>query len=272
MNAQIETNSARFEKRKFLSLDRHGAGSVRLILFPFVGGSASAYQSWLAEFPQFIDVFSVELPGHGARFSEAPCSNMNDVVEDLICSLGALDDKPLFFFGHSLGARIAHACCQRMYELKCRLPQKVFISASKSPDTKSNMLLSELNDDDLHAELAKHGGMPEIFMENPRALAYYMPLIRSDMAIFEHYHWECGRPLPIQLGLMAGQRDKFLTIEQLYGWNRFFYVMTSCKMFKGDHFYIYDERSSLIIHMVDQIKKIYHRNELKTETQTLEIQ
>lgn len=263
---RVNTLPAYRDKHKYITLDYpenmsseenySGGASARLILFPFVGGSALAYKPWLSQFPKSIEAFSVQLPGRGIRFSEPLCSNMDEIVEDIIPVLCELSDKPLFFFGHSLGGRIAYACCRRLHEMKYPLPKKVFISASKSPDVVLERQLHKLSNFDLISELSKHGGLPQIFLDNLASLEHYMPLIRSDMAIFENYHCEANKIIPTQLGVLVGQKDTFLTLDQVYGWNRYFHVMTDSKLFMGGHFYIYDEAPQLINYLTENILKI----------------
>lgn len=266
MTVMLKNSFPQFECRKFLTSGPRDNVDARMVLFPFVGGSAAVYNHWLADFPASMEVLSVQLPGHGSRFAEALCRHMDEIVDDLIASLCALADKPFFFFGHSLGGRIAYACCKRMHQMGYPLPQKVFISASKSPDTQIDRLLCELNDTDLIAELSKHGGLPDILLENPVSLEYYMPLIRADMALFEHYHCDPSKPLPTQLSLLSGDQDGFLALHQLYGWTRYFHVMTESRVFSGGHFYINDERPALIHFLTNCIQVALERHKGTSNT------
>lgn len=226
---------------------------ARLVLFPFSGGNALAYKQWFGLFPDWLEIYSVQMPGRGNRQGEPFCDSVEQVVDDLIDSLAALtDDLPLFFFGHSLGARIAYACCKRLRALGQPLPATVFVSASKCPDTVIDRPIAALSDEAFIRELSLHGGIAENLQGQTEILQFFLPIVRADMALFESYRCD-GPSLPTSLVLLGGQEDRFLTHSQLYGWTRYFHLYKGCQFFPGGHFYINAQYHRLVAFIIENI-------------------
>ena len=49
-----------------------GAPRLRLVCFPFAGGTAALYRRWRDALPATVEVCAVELPGRGLRIGEPP--------------------------------------------------------------------------------------------------------------------------------------------------------------------------------------------------------
>ena len=54
-----------------------------LFCFPFAGGGASAYNSWIQKMQGKITVCPIQLPGREERIMEKPYSNMVDMLDEL---------------------------------------------------------------------------------------------------------------------------------------------------------------------------------------------
>ena len=63
---------------------------VRLLLFPFAGGSAVAYRGWEEVFPSSVDVCAFELRGRGTRLDETPLREMEAMLLDVEAALVGL--------------------------------------------------------------------------------------------------------------------------------------------------------------------------------------
>lgn len=252
-----KSSDNRIGSEKFLIHKERTPTLARLVLFPFSGGSAQVYKPWFSLLPDYLEVFSAQMPGHGHRMSEPLCETVDQLVDDMIDFLCTLSDQPLFFFGHSLGACVAYECCKRLHEMHQPLPKIVFISASKSPDSAVTQPLAVLSDKDFLQELNCHGGIPEKLLGQPEILEYFLPSLRADMALFEAYHCE-GRPLPTSLILLGGKNDSFLSFSQLYGWTRYFHLLNEYKLFSGGHFYINEQSRGLIDFLVRKINSVIH--------------
>src|SRR5439155_18088554 len=79
-----------------------------LIAFPFAGGGAGFYRSWRRELRDVAEVWAAQLPGRETRIREAPRTELEPLVRDLVDALPPLD-RPYALVGHSLGASLAFA-------------------------------------------------------------------------------------------------------------------------------------------------------------------
>lgn len=54
--------------------------NITLFCFPFAGGGASAYNSWVQKMKDTITVCPIQLPGREERIMEKPYHNMTDML------------------------------------------------------------------------------------------------------------------------------------------------------------------------------------------------
>ena len=57
--------------------------NITLFCFPFAGGGASAYNSWVQKMKDTITVCPIQLPGREERIMEKPYHNMTDMLDEL---------------------------------------------------------------------------------------------------------------------------------------------------------------------------------------------
>ncbi len=106
---------------------------LRLICIPYAGGSAAVYRNWSARLSCDIELYVVELPGHGVRISEQPMTRLDVLVSELKTAIQPLLDLPCAFFGHSLGAAIAFELTQSMTRDSGLRPIRLFLSGHQAP-------------------------------------------------------------------------------------------------------------------------------------------
>ena len=85
-----------------------------LFCFPFAGGGASAYNSWIQKMQGKITVCPIQLPGREERIMEKPYSNMVDMLDELEESIWESIKGSYAFWGHSMGGKIAYELERRM--------------------------------------------------------------------------------------------------------------------------------------------------------------
>jgi surfactin synthase thioesterase subunit len=115
--------------------DRRPCATLRLFCFPWSGASASAFRSWAAGMPDEIELVGVQLPGRGDRRDEPASVRLAPAVRQVARALlTELDESPgpFAFFGHSLGALLAHEVAWRL-EAHGHRPQLVVLSGSRAP-------------------------------------------------------------------------------------------------------------------------------------------
>ena len=69
----------------------------RLICFPYAGGSAAAYSSWISSLHPEVEVVLIQLPGRGVRIADTLYTRMDEVVKDIYTALVDILSKPFIF-------------------------------------------------------------------------------------------------------------------------------------------------------------------------------
>ena len=82
-------------------------GAPRVICFPHAGGSASWFLPVASALTPRADVLSVQYPGRQDRRQEPLVDDIVTLAGQITDVLAELDERPLLFFGHSMGAVVA---------------------------------------------------------------------------------------------------------------------------------------------------------------------
>ena len=164
---------------------------MRLICFPYAGGSAAVYRALQTLLPG-IEVRRHELAGRGGRLSEPAIRDMSTLVDTLLRDLDDCFDRPFALLGHSMGAAIAA-------ELALRLPaharpnlRHLFVSARAAPGKqRHDRRMQALDDRAFIDALREMGGTPRAVLDNSELMALLMPALRADFTLIENH-----RPVP----------------------------------------------------------------------------
>lgn len=92
-----------------LRIEERGHGDVTLLLHGFMGSAAAWGERVLAALACTRHVVAVDLPGHGGsdRSTEPERYVLEEVVQDVVDLLGALDVDAATWIGYSMGGRLA---------------------------------------------------------------------------------------------------------------------------------------------------------------------
>lgn len=227
-----------------------GASNVRpacrLFCFPYSGGSASVYRGWQAALGPSVEVLALELPGHGARFLEAPVAYLDTLLKLMIDEVSAEMNIPSIFFGHSNGALIGYTLGVELMKRGCELPHRIVISGKEPPHLERQENLHLTPTPDLVKKLQSLNGTPPEILDDPTALDLFLPRLRADFSLSETYqHVPCD-PLPCQLTLLGGYLDTEATASILGEWGRYFSTPPTLHMVDGGHFFIHSARAQVL--------------------------
>lgn len=106
--------------------------NITLFCFPFAGGGASAYNSWVQKMKDTITVCPIQLPGREERIMEKPYHNMTDMLDELEETIWENIRGPYAFWGHSMGGKIAYELEKRM-EKRGKTARCFMVSGSRIP-------------------------------------------------------------------------------------------------------------------------------------------
>ncbi len=212
---------------------------LRLFCFPCAGGSAVLYRDWQAALPPAVEVCAVELPGHGLRLQEPPLRRMEALVSALVTGLVPYFDRPMVFFGHSMGALIAFELARGLRAAGSPLPGALWVSSHRAPQLpnpdRTHHLLS---DSQLAEKIRRLGGTPPAVLEHPELLELILPTLRADFEVLDTYEYRAGPPFDIPVVALGGLNDLPLPRSQLEPWGEQTRGAFSVRMFPGGHFYL----------------------------------
>jgi len=245
---------------------------IRLICFPYAGGSALAYKNWGEQFPESIEVVSVNLPGHGNRILEPAISDMDILIENLYHNLADyLMDKPIIFLGHSMGASVCFEFAKYLNATDVDL-RGIFISAYKAPhlmnksESDFEEKLYRLTDDQLVQKLKDIGGTPADLINHTELMKLALPTMRSELKLLETYKYRHCSPLDIPIIAFASIGDNVVDFMEVFEWNK--HTTSSFKFYKlsGGHFFIHSAEKTVVSIVIKEIMNVF-----KTTTINLQL-
>ena len=213
---------------------------VRLICFPFAGGSASTYQTWHKGIGRYIEVWAVQPPGREERFREPPLSSRSLFIRTLADVLVPNLTKPFAMFGHSLGAGLAFELTRELRRRGARGPEHLFLSARRAPhlSPRRKVALYDLPEEEFVAQIRAYKGTPAAVLENAELMALFLPTLRADFGLGEIEPFIEERPIDCPIAALGGVRDEWVSTADIELWRAHTTGAFSRQLFPGDHFYL----------------------------------
>lgn len=220
--------------------------AVRLVCLPHAGGSASFYFPVSRALAPQVEVLAVQYPARQARHLEPGIDNIPDFADQIFAVLRDLNDKPLAFFGHSMGAVLAYEVALRMQGAGLPSPVRLFVSGRRAPSRYRDERYHEGTDDELVAEIRKLGGPNPAILADPEMLEMILPAVRSDYTAIERYRHEPGRTLDCPVTALVGDDDPRVTVDEVRAWAEHTTGPFDLETFPGGHFYLVDHGPRVI--------------------------
>lgn len=226
-------------------------GAVKLICFHHGGGGASSFSSWRRLLPPAIELLRVQLPGREDRADEMAHGDIESLIPALTCQLAPLFDRPVAFYGHSLGAIIAFEALRRLRRQSLTLPVALFVSGRRAPHLPlSHPAYSLASDEGLVEYLATMGGMSARLLTKPHWRSRLFPLVRQDLRISDLYVYRHEAPLPCPIVYFAGAADRWVKPHEWQGWQLHGASEFRTRVLAGGHFFTGDEHAVIVADVV----------------------
>jgi surfactin synthase thioesterase subunit len=220
---------------------------LRLFCFHHAGGGASAFRGWQDVLAPGIAVYPVQLPGREGRVRERRITDLTTVVTEIEEALGPWLDRPYAFYGHSMGALIAHALTGRLLVAGKRLPERLLVGAFPGPMLGAPLAgVPDMSDEALTDLLVRIGGMSDTVRRYPDWRAAAIALLRADLRIC-HGPWPPTSPeLPVPIEVFTGSDDPLVSAEDVAAWARHGSAGVRTHLLPGGHFFLHDAATELL--------------------------
>jgi surfactin synthase thioesterase subunit len=216
---------------------------ARLVCFPHAGGSASYFFPVSRALAPRADVLGVQYPGRQDRRHEPCVGDLIELAEMIVPQLEPWLDRPVTFFGHSLGASLA-------FEVARRLPgadlRALFVSGRGAPTRPRDEGMHLVDDHRLVADLARMSGTDAAVLRDEEILRTVLPALRADYRAAETYRYQPGPPLTCPVTALIGDRDDQVTEPEARAWSDRTTGPFDLRVFPGGHFYLNEHAAAVI--------------------------
>ncbi len=226
---------------------------VRLICFPYAGGTASIFAGWPAELPPEVEVCAIQPPGRHERMHEALPQSVGEMVRELVPALLPYLDKPFATFGHCLGAIVMYETLRELAAKHGKKPLQVFASAAPPPRRYLLSSVASLSGEEFKGLLRAAGFAQESVLADSDVVEQLLPVVRSDFEVAAGYVHAEGPPLEAPLTVFAGLQDGFAPIGVVEEWREETTARFSKVAFPGGHYFIVPERSLVLGHIGQEV-------------------
>lgn len=234
---------------------------VRLLCFPYAGGSATIYRSWGEVLPPDIEVQAVQLPGREWRLKEEPYSRVLPLVEELTVALKDLFETPFALFGHSLGGIISFELTRELRRRGLPAPEHLFVSGLGAPQLpRLQTRIHDAPDDVFYEGLRRLEGTPEELLANEELMKLLLPAMRADFAMAETYELVPEPPLDRPLSIFGGLGDLVTDRSKLEPWAEYTTGDFKVRMVPGGHFFVNESRDLILRAVFQDLMPVQRRH------------
>ncbi|MYY84445.1 MULTISPECIES: alpha/beta fold hydrolase [unclassified Streptomyces] len=212
---------------------------VRLVCFPFAGGSASYWFGLSGLLSPGVDVLAVQYPGRQDRHKERCLESVAALADGVVGQLPS-DGRPFALFGHSLGAIVAFEVARRLRDSDTgeTSPVHLFVSGGLARPYRPAGRSGALDDADILAHLRAMGGTDERFFRSPELQELILPALRADYRAVATYEAPGPERLVCPVTALIGDADERTSPEEAGTWRERTSAEFDLRVLPGGHFYL----------------------------------
>lgn len=192
---------------------------ARIFCFPHAGGGSHSLLAWQGALRGEAQLLAVCRPGREHRVDE-PAPTFDEYVDGAAAAIrAAADGRPVYLFGHSLGALVAFEVARQLADL----PElrRLVASGCSAPELLPSQrvrAIAELEGREFAEAICFFGGLtPEVAAdEDVRALL--LPGLIADFRMAVGYEYRPAARLTVPLTLINGRQDPHIGPAQLVPW------------------------------------------------------
>lgn len=215
---------------------------LRLICFPHAGGVATGFRSWGPALPHGIELVSVQYSGRQDRLGDPFTADILTLVAEVAEELPT--DRPLAFFGHSMGATVAFEMARRIR------PVHLFLS---SPSGARTTPLDISTDERLLADVRRLGGSGAAVLDHPEIRRLALPAIRHDLKMLAAHTITDEPPLDRPVTVLVGNADHTCSVAAAERWAQRTTTEFDLRVFPGGHHYLEDAEDEIVSLLAEKL-------------------
>jgi medium-chain acyl-[acyl-carrier-protein] hydrolase len=222
---------------------------LRLLAFPFAGGSCTVFRRWPHYLPGEVEVFPVQLPGRGARLREEPISDIACLAAMVADAIEPLLDRPYAIFGQCMGGLLGFEVTRELRRRNAPPPLKLYVASRRGPQLPLPWdPVTDLPDEQFIQRVSAINGTPTEILENRNLLDVMLPTMRVDFRLCETYQYTPEDPLRMPVSIAGGKED-FVDETELDGWRLETTGPFEKVLFDGGHFFAQTNEADFLAHL-----------------------
>lgn len=232
---------------------------MHLVWFHHAGGHGESFRAMAAHLPSHWRVSLVEYPGRGALAHLPAYGDLAELAAWLLPDIAPLAQQPFAFFGHSMGALVAHELARQMQARRLPPPLWIGVSGHRAPQLAKPPAeqLHALSDEALVDRLKHMGALPA-----HAVTPAYIDLMRTDLRACETHHTVFAKAtgvLPCSLSTFTGNADPMVRAQDMHPWSDHVSKPVRHHVLPGGHFFLAGVRRrqvlELIVHDIEAARR-----------------
>jgi medium-chain acyl-[acyl-carrier-protein] hydrolase len=230
---------------------------LRIVCFPYAGGSAAPFRRWLDLLPPWLELWTANLPGRERRIAEPALTCIEAMA---VAAADALEDSvppPFALYGHSMGAEIAYELAHELVRRGRPEPTGLVVSAARAPHLiDPRPPIHDLPDDEFLAALRELNGTPAVLFEHAELLDLVLPTLRADFTAAETYHHHRRPALAGPIVAYAGDDDTVVSAAEMAPWRE--HTRGPCRILTlaGGHFFVQDDPDAFVGQLAADLRAV----------------
>jgi surfactin synthase thioesterase subunit len=235
------------EANWFLSRRAESPGGASVFCFPHAGGNPRAFLDWQPAMDSYAEIVAVCMPGRGHRIEEQAPFSVAELADGAAAAISAFAGRPIYLFGHSLGALVAFEVARRLRHLPAL--RHFVASGCSAPSLLPSQRVvqaARLEGRAFAEAVGFFGGLPPEIVACEALHDLLLPGLQADVRLAAGYRYQTAAPLAIGLSLINGRQDPHVGKASLQPWRRECRNSPAFHWTDGGHFY-FEHRSSALI-------------------------